>query len=223
ENLKNEDRSEEKEVQSENLPEVDTTEVKRPENEDEKDAEDIIEPKEVSESQETAEIFVNPKVTKEEVEEVKKQVRFELIDEDKNTDDNRQDFGLDISVGEIVKNVFDDQGETAEKHKIDDIYENFPSSQISGKEFFAQYEKKESDTYSVVTEDITDDENDKKKSENDFQKKEDITKTVEGDGMKEEMKEIKEEMKDDCKDVIQNESKEKDQSHQKGEDERSDE
>ena len=146
-----------------------------------------------------------------------------MIDEDKNTDDNRQDFGLDISVGEIVKNVFDDQGETSGKHKIDDIYEHFPSSQISGKEFFAQYEKKESDTYSVVTEDITDDENDKKKSENDFQKKEDITKTVEGDGMKEEMKEIKDETKDDCKEVIENESEEKDQNYEKGEADGSDE
>ena len=99
--------------------------------------------------------FVNVDEAQPEHNGVKKQVRFDLINEDMNSNH----FGINVSVADVVNKVFivEDSG----KHKIDDIYENFPSSQISGQKFFEDLEKKEKEkeTYKVKTEDISDVEN----------------------------------------------------------------
>ena len=60
------------------------------------------------------------------------------------------------------------------KDKIDEEYEQFPSTQQSGEKYCDKLKEK----YSVVTEDITDDESGEKKQENDeneTEEKEDIT------------------------------------------------
>ena len=95
-------------------------------------------------------------------EDIKKQVRFDLEEEDEKND---TDFGINITVDNVVNHVLlvhEDIEGNSEKHKIDDIYENFPSSQVSGQKFIEDFEKKESEQYKVETEDISDvDENTK--------------------------------------------------------------
>ena len=88
---------------------------------------------------------------------IKKQVRFHLEDDENGEDTN---FGINITVVDVVNRVLlveEDKGnDEAGKHKIDEIYENFPSSQVSGKKFFEDLEQKEKEKYKVETEDISD-------------------------------------------------------------------
>ena len=99
--------------------------------------------------------FVNVDEAQPEHNGVKKQVRFDLINEDMNSNH----FGINVSVADVVNKVF--LVEDSEKHKIDEIYKNFPSSQISGQKFFEDLEQKEKEKekYEVETEDISDIEN----------------------------------------------------------------
>ena len=92
------------------------------------------------------------------VDAIKKQVRFHLEDDENGEDTN---FGINITVADVnrVLLVEEDKGnDEAGKHKIDEIYENFPSSQVSGKKFFEDLEQKEKEKekYKVETEDISD-------------------------------------------------------------------
>ena len=143
------------------------------------------------------------------VQEVKKQVRFDLLEEDETkTEDNC----IGIQVEDIVTNVLsedkeNDNGEDR-KQKIDELYENFPSSQANVEKFmqdFKSQEKKEEGQYKVVTEDISDVEDPKDKEEDEETKIEtedknyEITKkeetTPEAVKKDEDLKESKEEEK----------------------------
>ena len=90
---------------------------------------------------------------------IKKQVRFHLEEDEHGEDTN---FGINITVADAVNRVLLVEEYTgndeAGKHKIDDIYENFPSSQVSSKKFFENLEQKEKEKkeYRVETEDISD-------------------------------------------------------------------
>ena len=149
-------------------------ENKEESNEDEQKKEEVLEPVIEEEKEKHADVgetqqnegtvvvkgnlvgeFVNVDEAQPEHNGVKKQVRFDLINEDMNSNH----FGINVSVADVVNKVFlvEDSG----KHKIDDIYKNFPSSQISGQKFFEDLEKKEKEkeTYQVETEDISDVEN----------------------------------------------------------------
>ena len=96
---------------------------------------------------------------------IEKHVTFEFISEDdeKEIADNVQ---IDVSVADVVNRVIlmgaaNDKEE--EEHRIEEFYVNFPSSQSRAGEIIQKLEEEtENKKYSPVTEDITDDETEKK-------------------------------------------------------------
>ena len=93
-----------------------------------------------------------------------KHVHFELLPEDEN-EEISDEFQIDVSVGDVVKKVIlmgnekDTQDE--DKHRIDDFYVHFPSSQSRAQERIKQLEEQNDEgegKYCPETEDIMDDE-----------------------------------------------------------------
>ena len=122
--------------------------------------------------QSLSEIFINCDKTEAEIEDVKKQVRFQLVPEDmrmENIQNEGGNFAVDISVGSIVNKLFVVQETGNEVETINDAYIKFPSSQTQATEYFEEMEKKGNEKYVVETEDISDAEN--RKSKTDDEKK----------------------------------------------------
>ena len=114
-------------------------------------------------SESLSEIFVNSEKTLDQIEDVKKQVRFNLEPEDMDMTMIESNFATDIPVGDIVNQLFKVQdSDKKEEEKIDDDYVNFPSSQANADSFFDEMRQKEENKYVVETEDITDDESEDK-------------------------------------------------------------
>ena len=116
---------------------------------------------------EDAEIMDNCEETKEKsVKKSEKHVTFQFIpgDEDEEISDN---FHIDVSVADVVNRVIlmgtEMDINKEEEHRIDNFYVNFPSSQSRAGEIIQKLEEEaEIKNYSPVTEDITDDETEKK-------------------------------------------------------------
>ena len=127
----------------------------------------------------------------------KKQVTFNLDEE--NGKDEEEQNKLQHQVAEVLLIIHeDDLG--ALKEKIDEEYEEFPSTQVSGEEYCEKLKEK----YTVVTEDITDDESgekQKEKVENENQSEQDIEndKNVNDEGKDEVIKETEKDITDDVK------------------------
>ena len=99
---------------------------------------------------------------------VYKHVHFEMLPEDER-EDISDSFQINVSMGEVVNKVLlmDDNNDTDEKHKIDNFYVQFPSSQSRAPEIISKLkaeDERKSNKYCPQTEDITDDEDEKKKT-----------------------------------------------------------
>ena len=99
----------------------------------------------------------------------KKHVHFELLPEDEN-EEISDAFQIDVSVGDVVKKVIlvgdEKDGQDEDKHRIDDFYVHFPSSQSRAQERIKQLEEQNDEgegKYCPETEDIMDDEGKEKK------------------------------------------------------------
>ena len=95
---------------------------------------------------------------------INKHVCFELLPEDENEEISNT-FQIDVSVGDVVKKVIlmdnEKDGQNDDKHRIDDFYVHFPSSQSRAQERIKQLEEENDEAqqkYCPETEDITDDE-----------------------------------------------------------------
>ena len=139
---------------------VSNTEKEGSEDDTKVDMKDDEKPKseENSISQSLSKIFVNSEKTMAQIEEVKKQVCFDLEPEDIGMDDitsGNSNFVAEVAVGEIVNKLFVVEDTDKKEGKIDDDYINFPSSQANADSFFVEMSKKE-ERYVVQTEDISD-------------------------------------------------------------------
>ena len=113
-------------------------------------------------------LFVKCDKTEAEIEDVKKQVHFQLEPEDmgmENIQNEGGNFAVDILVGSIVNKLFVVQETGNEVETIDDAYVKFPSSQTHATEYFEEMEKKGNEKYVVETEDISDAENGNSKTD----------------------------------------------------------
>ena len=92
------------------------------------------------------------------------------------------------------------------KEKIDEEYEKFPSSQVSGE----QYCEKLKEKYTVMTEDISDDEKEAEKVENENKSEQDIEndKYVKDEGKDNVIKETEKDITDDIKPEVTEQQKE---------------
>ena len=205
-------------------------------NEDTKDdGEENQKTESISES--LSEIFVNSEKTLDQIEDLKKQVRFNLEPEDMDMATIESNFATDIPVGDIVNKLFKVQdSDKKEEEKIDDDYVNFPLSQANADSFFDEMRQKEENKYMVETEDITDDESEDKSTdlkpvkENNTTENNDVEDSKESEKVKDEKiealeendtKENKEEMseKTDNKEEEGNNNKEEEEGNHNKEDE----
>ena len=125
----------------------------------------IIEEPKIEIEKETKEEYVKDEKDKKN----EKHVTFDLEEDNKKDNEERSEIQQQVNKALEVVNTSCDK-----KDKIDEEYEQFPSTQQSGEKYCDKLKEK----YSVVTEDITDDESGEKKQENDkneTEEKEDIT------------------------------------------------
>ena len=102
------------------------------------------------------------------VEKPKKHVHFDIMEDDEN-EKLFENFKIEVSVADIVNRVIlmNADEENTEKHTIDEFYVQFPSSQTRAPEIIQKLSEKEEkkNTYKPDIEDITDDEEENKKSD----------------------------------------------------------
>ena len=125
----------------------------------------IIEEPKMEIEKETKEEYVKDEKDKKK----EKHVTFDLEEDNKKDNEERSEIQQQVNKALEVVNTLCDK-----KDKIDEEYEQFPSTQESGEKYCDKLKEK----YSVVTEDITDDESEEKKQENDeneTEEKRDIT------------------------------------------------
>ena len=133
----------------------------------------------------------------------KKQVTFDLDEDNGKEEENQNELQNQVAKALLILHE-DASGES--KAKIDEDYEKFPSSQVSGE----QYCEKLKEKYTVMTEDISDDEKEAEKVENEKKNEQDIEndKYVTDEGKYKVIKETEKDITDNVKPEVTEQKKE---------------
>ena len=133
----------------------------------------------------------------------KKQVTFDLDEDNGKEEENQNELQNQVAKALLILHE-DASGDS--KAKIDEDYEKFPSSQVSGE----QYCEKLKEKYTVMTEDISDDEKEAEKVENEKKSEQDIEndKYVTDEGKDKVIKETEKDITDDVKPEVTEQKKE---------------